>query len=116
MSDIIDLKDGLERVQDDKELLLELFDIFTEDFQGKYPQMKAALAQGNAVAFQMLAHGFKGATGNISARRMHETSIELDALSKAGDLSKVGPLVDLLWKQFEEFRVESVRLKKELGK
>ncbi len=116
MTDIIDLKDGMERVQDDKELLLELFDIFTEDFQRKYPLMQAAYNKGDGAAFQMLAHGFKGATGNISARRMLTTAIELDALSKAGDLSKVGPLVDLLWKQFEEFRVEAERLKKELGK
>ena len=33
--DIIDLPDVLERVQDDKELLLELLDIFQEDFVSK---------------------------------------------------------------------------------
>ncbi len=116
MTEIIDLKDGLERVQDDKELLLELFDIFTEDFQGKYVLMQAALGKGDGTAFHMLAHGFKGATGNISARKMNATAVELDALSKTGDLSKVAPLVDLLGKQFEEFQVEAARLKKELGK
>lgn len=116
MSDIIDLKDALERVQDDKELLLELFDIFTEDFVGKYAAMKEAQAKGDCAAFQMLAHGLKGATGNISARRMHENCIELDHKGKACDIGDLGPKVALLGEQFEEFKVEAARVKKEFGK
>ncbi len=116
MTEIIDLKDALDRVQDDKELLLELFDIFTDDFHGKYVAFKAAFAKGDCAAFQMLSHGFKGATGNISAKRMHENAVELDRMGKACDLSKAGPLVDLLGRQFEEFKVEAARIKKEFGK
>ena len=116
MTEIIDLKDALERVQDDKELLLELFDIFTEDFVGKYAALKEACAKGDCASFQMLAHGLKGATGNISARRMHENCIELDQKGKSCDISGMGPNVDLLGRQFEEFKVEAARIRKEFGK
>jgi HPt (histidine-containing phosphotransfer) domain-containing protein len=116
MTDIIDLKDALERVQDDKELLLELFDIFIEDFSAKYAALKEACAKGDCAAFQMLAHGFKGATGNISASRMHANCTELDHRGKACDISDLSPKVEFLGQQFEEFKVEVARLKKEFGK
>jgi HPt (histidine-containing phosphotransfer) domain-containing protein len=115
MSDIIDLKDALERVQDDKELLGELFDIFIEDFPPKRDKMWAAFEKGDCATFQMIAHGFKGASGNISARRMHETSVELDRIGKACDVSGARPLLEALDKQFEEIKVEAARLKKEFG-
>jgi HPt (histidine-containing phosphotransfer) domain-containing protein len=116
MTEIIDLKDALERVQDDKELLLELFDIFTEDFVAKYAALREACAKGDCAAFQMLAHGFKGATGNISARRMHENCTELDHRGKACDITDLASKVELLGQQFEEFKVEAAKLKKEFGK
>ena len=116
MTDIIDLKDALERVQDDKELLLELFDIFMEDFVGKYAALKEAQAKGDCAAFQMLSHGLKGATGNISARSMHENCIELDHKGKACDITDLAPKVELLGQQFEAFKAEAARVKKEFGK
>jgi hypothetical protein len=42
--EIIDLKDVLERVQDDKELLAELFDIYQEDFVIKRKALGDAIA------------------------------------------------------------------------
>ncbi|MBF0486165.1 MAG: Hpt domain-containing protein [Candidatus Omnitrophica bacterium] len=116
MSQVIDLKDALERVQDDKDLLFELFDIFTEDFVTKRKTIWAAFEKGDCAAFQMVAHGLKGATGNISARNMHENSVELDRMGKGCDLSGARPRLELLDKQFEELKVEIARLKKENGK
>jgi HPt (histidine-containing phosphotransfer) domain-containing protein len=116
MTEIIDLKDALERVQDDKDLLLELFDIFTEDFAAKYPVFQQACQKGDGVTFKMMAHGFKGATGNISAARMHANCIELDNKAKTGDISGAGPQVELLGRQFEEFKAEAARVRKEFGK
>lgn len=116
MSEIIDVKDALERVQDDKELLLELFDIFQEDFQVKRAAFWQALEKGNATTFQQIAHGIKGATGNISAKKMHENCVELDRMGKGGDLSGAKERLELLDRQYEEFQVEVQRLKKEFGK
>ena len=116
MTLIIDIKDALERVQDDKELLLELFDIFIEDFAGKYPALQAAQQKGDCASFQMISHGLKGATGNISAKQMHEICVELDARGKACDLSPLGDKVASLGQAFEAFKVEAVKVKKEFGK
>jgi HPt (histidine-containing phosphotransfer) domain-containing protein len=116
MSEIIDLKDALERVQDDKELLLELFDIFQEDFPGKRDAILAAFKKGDSNSFRQLAHGLKGATGNISARQMHENCVELDLMGKEGDLTGAGERLELLDKQYAEFKVEAAKLKAQFGK
>ena len=116
MSEIIDLKDALERVQDDKELLLELFDIFQEDFPGKRNAFWAAFEKGDAVTFQQVAHGLKGATGNISARRMHENCTDLDHLGKVGTIADVKPKLELLDQQYAEFQAQVLLVKKEFGK
>lgn len=116
MSQVIDLKDVMERVQDDKELLLELFDIFAEDFVGKRAAFWKAFEKQDTAAFQMIAHGLKGATGNISAARMHENCIELDRMGKDGDIKNAKPMLELLDRQFAEFKVEAARLKAEFQK
>ncbi len=116
MSQVIDLKDVLERVQDDKELLLELFDIFTEDFAGKRELFWTAFKKHDVVGFQMIAHGLKGATGNISAAQMHENCVDLDRMGKDGDINNAGPALELLDRQFAEFKIEAARLKAEFTK
>jgi HPt (histidine-containing phosphotransfer) domain-containing protein len=116
MSDVIDVKDALERVQDDKELLLELFDIFIEDFPGKRELIRKAFEAGKVHDFQMVAHGLKGATGNISAKEMHINCVALDLMGKDGKISDAKDMLDLLDKQFEAFKAEAARLKKEFGK
>ena len=115
MNDVIDLKDALQRVQDDKELLAELFDIFWEDFPGKRNTIWAAMEKGDSVTFQQISHGLKGATGNISARKMHENCIELDHMGKDGKLEGARAKLELLDQQFEEFKLEAARLKKEFA-
>ena len=116
MSQIIDLKDALERVQDDMELLLELFDIFQEDFPGKRNGIWKAFEAGNVVDFQAIAHGVKGATGNISAIQMHETCVLLDRMGKEGTVGTARPFLETLDKQYEEFKAEAARLKNKFGK
>ena len=116
MSQVIDVKDALERVQDDKELLLELFEIFQEDFPLKRNAIWKAFESGNSADFQAVAHGVKGATGNISAMRMHETCILLDRMGKEGTIPTARPFLETLDKQYEEFKAEAARLKKEFGK
>ncbi len=110
--DIIDFKDGMERVQNDAELLLELFDIFTEDFPPKYASFQKAFQDKDCAAFRTIVHGFKGATGNISAARMYANCIALDAIAKTGEISATGPAVELLGAQFNEFVAEAARIRK----
>ena len=65
MSDeVLDLNEFLERVQDDKELLLELLDIFSDDYQKKRVQLEEAVNKNDSEQIKSVAHSLKGASGN----------------------------------------------------
>ncbi len=116
MSQVIDLKDVMERVQDDKELLLELFDIFIEDFKSKRDGFWKAYEKHDLATFQYLAHGLKGGAGNISAMQIHENCINLDRMGKDGHIENAKSALELLDQQFEAFKVEVARIKAEFAK
>ncbi len=83
MSDeAIDVKEVLERVQNDYELLLELLDIFQDDYKEKRKAIAAAIEKKNAEEVRNLAHSLKGASSNISAKKIH---IHFSQLEKIGE-------------------------------
>jgi len=100
---VLDIEDALDRVQDDIELLLELFDIFQEDFQVKLPQLKAACQTANAEEIRNLAHSIKGAAGNISAREIQQTCLAIEKKGAEGDMNGLMPLLTGLDQQFKRF-------------
>lgn len=111
MNEIIDLADALQRVQDDKELLLELFEIFSEDFEIKRQTLRQSLETKNLIDFRMMAHALKGATANISAKQMNIICVELDSMAKEGILEGAGMLVDKLESAFDVFKAEVIKVK-----
>lgn len=99
--EILDLNELLERVQDDKELLVELLDIFVEDFQEKDKQLAAAIEQKNYDQIKSIAHSLKGASGNISAKALREVCIKIEEMGKANDLTGAADVVADMGKEFE---------------
>src|SRR5271168_3783777 len=82
--EIIDLKDVLERVQGDKELLVELLDIYQEDFVTKRKALGDAISAGDIGKIKEVAHSMKGSSGNISAKPLHAACLKLEMLAKEG--------------------------------
>lgn len=113
MSEIIDLKDFMERVQDDKELLLELLDIFQEDFVVKRQALESAVKAADVAKIKEVAHSLKGASGNISAKDMHANFLKMEAAVKANDLGQLGPILKDVDAQFEQIKQFAARLKKD---
>ena len=113
--DSIDLPDVLERVQDDKQLLLELFDIFQEDFLKKRQMLGQAVAAGDIVKIREVAHAIKGSSGNLSAKPMYATCLQLEHLAKSGTTTGMDALIKVIDGQFEQVKVFAAKLKKEWG-
>ncbi len=108
---VIDVEDALDRVQDDKELLLELFDIFQDDFEEKYPVLKDVSERGEAEEVRNLAHALKGAAGNISAQQIHKTCGQIEGMANDDVLDGVDELLTTLFKQFGAFVREADKLR-----
>lgn len=97
---ILDLKDVMERVQDDRELLMELLDIFVEDYAEKRELLDQLIKDNNAEEVRNIAHSIKGAAGNISAKAIHATCEKMERLAELNDLAPVQDLLGPLDKQF----------------
>lgn len=115
-TEIIDLKDVLDRVQDDKELLVELFDIYQLDFVKKRQSLSEAITANDIVKIKEIAHSMKGASGNISAKKIYASCLALEQLAKS---NTTDGMIDLLGKidtLFSEVKTRMADLSKEWGK
>jgi len=113
--EIIDLKDVLERVQDDKELLVELLDIYQEDFVIKRKALGDAITANDITKIKEVAHSMKGASGNISAKPLHTACLKLETLAKEGKTDGMQEVATSIDGYFEEVKAFTARFKKELG-
>ena len=113
--EIIDLKDVLERVQDDKVLLDELFDIYQEDFVIKRKALGDAIAAKNITQIKEVAHSMKGSSGNISAKTMHAACFQLETLAKEGKTDGMENVCSMIDSYFEQIKVFAAGFKKGLA-
>ena len=109
--EILDLKEVLDRVQDDKELLLELFDIFVPDYAAKRTLLGKAIDTNDFEQVISIAHSLKGASGNISAKLLRGTFMRLETMGKAGSLSDAHEILKLMDQQYKDLlvRIEEIR-------
>jgi HPt (histidine-containing phosphotransfer) domain-containing protein len=86
----IDKESALERIGGDEAFLMELLDIYVEDFLEKYESLQQAIAEYDFKNIQEIGHSLKGASGNLSLNGLHETaySIELSGKDKNIDQAK----------------------------
>jgi len=113
--EIIDLKDVLERVQQDKELLNELFDIYQEDFVIKRKALGEAIAGNDIPKIKEIAHSMKGSSGNISAKPLHAACLKLEMLAKEGKTDGMQEVAVAIDGYFERVKVFAAGYKKELA-
>ena len=109
----IDLADVLERVQDDWELLLELLDIFDQDFSAKRSVLAQMVMENNFDKVRDIAHSLKGASGNISAKPLFHSFYQLEKMGESRDLTRAGEVLKSIDAQIVELKASVVQLKKD---
>ena len=102
--DIIDLNEFLDRVQGDKELLVELFDIFIQDFQDKRNVLKEAVVKKDFEQIKSVAHSLKGASGNISAKPLRATFLQLEEMIKTNQWKDAEQILTNMDRQFSDLQ------------
>lgn len=113
--EIIDLKEVLERVQDDKELLCELFDIYQEDFVVKRKALGEAIAANDVAKVKQIAHSMKGSSGNISAKPLHAACLKLETMAKEGTTAGMQDVAVAIDGYFEQIKVFAAQFKKDMA-
>ena len=92
----IDVAQLLERIDDDRALLGELFELFRADYPGSFNAAERALSAEDAEALQRIAHSLKGALSNLSAATASAIAAELEVQGKEKNLSQSRVTLDRL--------------------
>jgi len=113
--DVIELEEVMERVQDDKELLLELLDIFQEDYREKRIKMDKLIQKQGFEELKNIAHSLKGASSNISAKKIFVTFAKLEDVAEKGNVEEIRQLIAQIDRQYEELSQSIKKLKVDLS-
>ena len=113
---VLDFDDLMERVQNDKMLILELFDIFINDFAVKRKSLDEAAREKDYNRIANIIHSLKGASGNISAKSLRETLVKLEGIITSKNFDIFEDALTGLDKEFEELSVHIAHLRQELRK
>lgn len=82
---VIDLETALDRVMGDRAMFLRLLARFAGDYRDLIPRLQAAIATGDAVLAQRIAHTLKGAAGMMEAPPLRHLALDVElALKKDG--------------------------------
>ena len=74
----IDLKDALERTGDDMDFLLELLEMYENDFTVKADSLETALAGFDFEALREIGHYLKGSSANLGLGPLREAAFMLE--------------------------------------
>ena len=81
-----DVRELLALMDGDRELLLELIDVFLEDAPQRIQAVRRALEAHDAEALYKGAHALKGSAGNFGAPDVVSRAIRLEAVARENDL------------------------------
>jgi CheY-like chemotaxis protein len=84
---VLDASATLERVGGDRELLAELYHLFTEQCPVWLAEIRDAISRADADRLRRAAHTLKGAVGNFGAQAAHEAAQRLETMGRDGDLA-----------------------------
>jgi HPt (histidine-containing phosphotransfer) domain-containing protein len=108
-SSILDIADLLTRVDDDHELLVELFFIFKSVFPAHLQGLADAINAGDAKKVQTEGHTLKGMLLNLAATRASAVALRLEEMGREKQLGGMKEAlaafqveVELLLTQMEE--------------
>ena len=91
-----DIDEILQRVEGDKELVMELLQLFREQAPLLMAEIRMCATAGDSAGLQHAAHNFKGACANLGARPAMKTAFALETMGRQAEFGGVAAqLADL---------------------
>lgn len=106
-------KDGaLDRVDNDRELLVEIFQILEEQIAQTFVDLRAHIASNDSASFRSTAHSLKGASANVGANMLAEI---MKSLEVRGQKSEIADAETDIARAQEAAKLFVTEFKKEMG-
>jgi CheY-like chemotaxis protein len=78
---------ALEQTQDDRELLMEIIDLFLDELPRLTTLLRDALARRDSHALERAAHKLKGSVASFGARRAYDAALRLEVIGREDRLA-----------------------------
>ena len=108
---IIDLESVLERIGSDYRFLIELIEVYIEDFSQKYDQMKKAAENHDFGKIQEIAHYMKGSSSNLSLSKLLNAASELELAGEEQDKARTIKNLSYLFQEFKNLKKYFLEIK-----
>jgi HPt (histidine-containing phosphotransfer) domain-containing protein len=82
-----DCEAALQSVDGDRELLVEMAELFLQDSGKLLAEIGQAIQAGDATALHHSAHTLKGSVANFAAADARETALQLEIMGRSGNLT-----------------------------
>jgi signal transduction histidine kinase/DNA-binding NarL/FixJ family response regulator len=96
----IDEADLMERVDNDREFLAELIELFKEDGPALLGELRDAVAGRDGAAVARAAHTIKGTVGNFCAASAMQMALEIEIMGKEDSLDHAAETLAALEREF----------------
>lgn len=101
---LIDIEAILQRVDNDRELLADLFAIFIEDYPNQIEKIKTGIRENNSALVERGAHTLKGAVSNFDVKRCMDIAFDIEQMGRRNDLSHAEESLGDLIAELERFK------------
>ncbi len=109
----IDLEQAMSQLDDDRELLLEVIDVFMDTTPQLLQNLRSAASAADAHELKEAAHNLKGAASNICAEPVRKIAQSLEEMGGTGVLQNTESILADLEHQFEKLQEFTANLKSE---
>jgi HPt (histidine-containing phosphotransfer) domain-containing protein len=105
LAEFVNLPELLDRVENDEDLLRELFALFQEDLPGSREALQTAITGADLGEIERAAQRLKGMLANLSVKRIASLAGEIESEARAGNAQKIPELVSVFDPQMSAFSV-----------
>ncbi|MEO8167439.1 MAG: response regulator, partial [bacterium] len=97
--------EALEQCLESEDMLTQLARVFLANADGMLDAVANAIKAGDAKAVHHSAHTFKGAVGNLAAKKSHEAALRLEQMGRLNDIGSADEAFNQLKESFYELKV-----------
>jgi CheY-like chemotaxis protein len=112
---VLDTKELLDRVDQDRELLRAMTRLFWEDWPDRRQRLQEAVDRRDAELLQRTAHEIKGSVGNFCANRAYQAALALEIMGTTAEMENAGPAVERLVTEIDRLHPVLEALEREDG-
>lgn len=102
----LNMDELLTRVENDRDLLRELIDLFKQELPRILQHLRSSIAGGDIQNVEVASHTLKGMLSGLSAMRAAATVSQLEAMARAGKTTDMPAGLKLLEKEITELLPE----------